>query len=354
MPNDRGYMNTSEYVSIGHPDAVADYIVSFLLDRYIERDQKVRFALEAQVKDDHVCLGGEVTSSAEFTDAEIRKHVRDAVRDIGYTEEYADSWGRENCIDPSALDIDIHIGRQSPDIAQGVNVGGWGDQGIMWGMATGDESTDFMPMDHHLAKRIGTELYNAALDGAFDIGIDIKTQVTCEFGRPVEVIVAAPMRGGPDEIDWMQKMVAAKVNEVIGRNDVPTVVNGTGAFVRHASRGDCGTTGRKLAVDFYGGGCRIGGGCPWGKDPSKADVSLNVYARKIALKAKRESGEETVYAQLSCCIGRKEIGVSVFNGRLEQIGGWTERRPAPEIIAELGLYAPVYAFKKRNGLFVRP
>ena len=345
---------TSEYVALGHPDAVCDHVASFLLDRYIEKDPKVRFAIEVQAKDNHICIGGEVTSSADFADDYIRKLVRDAVRDIGYTEEYADRWGRENCIDPSAIDIDIHIGRQSPDIAQGVNADGWGDQGIMWGMATGDESTDFMPRDHYLAKRLGVELYKAAIDGAFDIGIDIKTQVTCADGKPVGVIVAAPMRGSPDEIDWQRKMVSAKIHEVIGMNGANAVINGTGAYVRHASQGDCGTTGRKLAVDFYGGGCRIGGGAPWGKDPSKADVSLNVYAREIALKAKRETGEETVYAQLSCCIGRKEIGIALFNGRLEQIGGWMERRPAPEIIAELGLYAPVYAFKKRNGLFVRP
>ena len=344
---------TSEYVSLGHPDAVADHIVSFLLDRYIERDPKVRFAVECQIKDNHICLGGEVTSSAAISDAEIRSFVRQAIEGIGYTEAYAARWGRENCIDPSALDIDLYLGRQSPDIAQGVNADGWGDQGIMWGLATGDESTDFMPTDHALTKRLGLVLYEAARSGALDIGLDIKTQVTCADGKPIGVIVAAPMRGTPDEIDWQRKMVAARIHEVIGSNGINAVINGTGAYVRHASQGDCGTTGRKLAVDFYGGGCRIGGGCPWGKDPSKADVSLNVYARAISLKVKRETGEDTVYAQLSCCIGRKDIGVALFNGRLEQIGGWTECRPAPEIIAEMGLYAPVYAFKKRNGLFAR-
>jgi S-adenosylmethionine synthetase len=129
------------------------------------------------------------------------------------------------------------------------------------------------------------------------------------------------------------------------------VINGTGAYVRHASAGDCGTTGRKLAVDFYGGNCIIGGGNCWGKDPSKADVTLNVYARQLALNFKRRGGADTVYCALDCCIGRREVGVVYYDGNMKELATGMVNRPASEIVAETGLNRPVFAFKCRNGLF---
>lgn len=346
---------TSEYVSLGHPDAVADFIVSYLLDRYLEKDPKVRFAMECQIKDNFVTLGGEVTSTADIDDATIRKHVRDAVREIGYSEVNADWWGRDNTIDPSALNITIHVSKQSPDIAQGVDADGWGDQGIMWGMAVSDGNTEMMPKDHYIAKRIGMELYEMAKEGRLDIGLDIKTQVTMECGIVRDVIVAAPMTRTKEAIP-----VKAVVNYVVSACSPESIrlygirVNGTGAYVRHASQGDCGTTGRKLAVDFYGGNCRIGGGCPWGKDPTKADVTLNIYARILAQRMLEKMGCDRVYCAVSCCIGRREIDIVYFDENMKEIASTTENRPAHEIIAELGLNAPVFAFKKRNGLFSYP
>ena len=130
-------------------------------------------------------------------------------------------------------------------------------------------------------------------------------------------------------------------------------MNGTGAYVRHASAGDCGTTGRKLAVDFYGGNCRIGGGCPWGRDATKADVTLNVYARHLALEMQGKVGG-TVYCALDCCIGRREVGVVYLDGNLREIGTARISRPASEIVAEMGLGRPVWEFKCRNGLFAVP
>ena len=127
--------------------------------------------------------------------------------------------------------------------------------------------------------------------------------------------------------------------------------NGTGRYVTHGSVGDCGTTGRKLAVDFYGGNCRIGGGCPWGKDATKADVSLNIYARKKALECVRKHGLETAYSAISCCIGRREIDISIYDGRGDLVEEQHENRPASEIIRELGLDAPVFANLCKKGLF---
>ena len=342
---------TSEYVSPGHPDKVADYIASYILDRYTERDPHVRFALECQIKDNHVTLGGEVTSTFAMNFTMLRGCVRDAICAIGYTPEYAAIWGADNCIDPDNLDVVAHIGQQSSDIAQGVDADGWGDQGIMWGMATGDESTDFMPLDHYLAKKMGMWLYEAALSGELPIGLDIKTQVTVMDGLVNRVIVAAPTRTDADAdglrekvIDWLE------ANSPYAGTD-RIVVNGTGAYVRHASAGDSGTTGRKLAVDFYGGNCFIGGGSPWTKDPSKADLSLNVYARRLALDYKRKSGADTVYCALDCCIGRREVGVVYYDGKMDELATGVVDRPASEIVAELGLNRPVFASLCRNGLF---
>jgi len=120
-------LKTSEFVSLGHPDKVSDYISSKLLDAYLDADPETRFAVEVQVKDNFVTLAGEVTSKAVFNDARLDSLVREAVRDIGYTHEYAMRWGAENAMDADALVITQHIGRQSPDIAQGVDQDGWGD-----------------------------------------------------------------------------------------------------------------------------------------------------------------------------------------------------------------------------------
>ena len=355
-------MQTSEWVSPGHPDKIADGIVSYLLDRYIEKDPMSRVALECQIKDNHVTLGGEVTSLYDMGYVELSKHVRDAICAIGYTPEYAKRWGAENCIDPDALDIVAHVGAQSPDIAQGVDADGWGDQGIFWGMATGTAATGFMPLDHTIAKRLGMWLYESALKGDLPIGLDIKTQVTIASspqGRPciVGVVVAAPV-SSPDYVDELRGIVgnwlSLNYEEEYALDSKRLVINGTGAYVRHASAGDCGTTGRKLAVDFYGGNCRVGGGAVFGKDPSKADVTLNIYARHLALQMLKKSGADTVYCAIDCCIGRREIGIVYLDGHLDEIATSGDSRPAREVIEELGLRAPVWAFKCRNGLFAVP
>lgn len=345
---------TSEFVAPGHPDKVADIIVSYILDRYLERDRNVRFALECQIKDNFVTLGGEVTSTFKPTDEDLKGFVREAVCLIGYTPEYYKKWGEGNCIDPDALDVTIHIGMQSPDIAQGVDQEGWGDQGIMWGMAVYSPETDYMPLDHYIAKMLGMHLYTLSRDGVADFGLDIKTQVTVDDGKVTEVVVAAPVKTTDALRRLHGEVEAFLVKEFcVYPGTYELTVNGTGAYVRHASQGDCGTTGRKLAVDFYGGNCRIGGGCPWGKDPSKADVTLNIYARELAKNWVEQSGgiSKTIYCAINCCIGQKKIGIVYFDGHLRQVCISMEDRPASKVIEEMGLREPVWACKAMNGLF---
>lgn len=340
--------STSEFVSLGHPDKIADFVSCYLLDRYLERDPFTRFAVECQIKDSMVTLGGEVTSSYAMKNDEVRIHVADAVRSIGYTMDYLKRWGATNAIAADNLRVNCYIGRQSEDIAQGVDRSGWGDQGIYWGMATPSEATGFMPRDHYEACMLGREIFALASNDDPRIGLDIKTLVEMDGASMVRAIVAAPCAS-----DDAQRDLAAFVRSNLGQlgyGGAELIVNGTGRFVAHGPVADCGTTGRKLAVDFYGGNCRIGGGSPWTKDGTKADVALNLYARKIALAQMRDLGG-TVYVSISSCIGRREISVAVYGDRGNQLRAWTEARPADEIIDELNLRQPLYAERCRRGLF---
>lgn len=336
---------TSEYVTLGHPDRTCDFISSYILDRYLERDPKTRYAVEVQMKDNYVTLGGEVTSRARFGKRERADFVRQAVAAVGYTADYAKRWGEDNVPNADALKVTEHLSEQSPDIAQGVDADGWGDQGIFWGMAVRSPRTDDMPLDHWLARRLGERLVAERFGG-----IDVKTQVETDGERVKSVIVAVPCF--PRDFRDLMQDVPVLVRKVVGHKPDSLVVNGTGAYVRHGSMGDCGTTGRKLVVDFYGGNCRIGGGSPWTKDATKADLTLNVYARKKACDAMLKFGLEVCHCAIACCIGRREITVTVFDGaNNRQIAEWTECRPASEVIAELGLDKPVFAEKCRSGLF---
>lgn len=238
----------SEYVSLGHPDKIADYISQYLLDRYIEQDANTRYAVEVQIKGFNVTLGGEVSSKAHFSENLIAKFVRKAVCEIGYTKDYQRLWGCDNTICGEALSVAVNISQQSPDIAQGLT--GWGDQGIFFGMATNSTETFGMPYDHTVAKRLCKALFESGLGG-----LDIKTQVVTRNDKVEKVIVAIPLLD-----DTSKKTVKHFVRSRV-RGAYQLIINGTGRYVKHSSIADCGTTGRKLAVDFYGGNSKIGGGC---------------------------------------------------------------------------------------------
>ena len=334
---------TSEYCAVGHPDRTCDYIASFLLDKYLEHDRTARVALEVQLKDNFCTVAGEVSSTWHFTEREIAELVREAIRKVGYTDEYRDKWGRENAISGSDVEVTIHISQQSGDIAQGVNREGWGDQGIFFGMAVNDRAHGYMPLDYWLAREIANALAKSGWGG-----IDIKTQVTVEDGRPIECVVAIPLDPATEE--EKRRLIADYVKATVGE-DCEVIVNGTGRYVTHGPISDCGTTGRKLVVDFYGGNSKIGGGSPWGKDPTKADVSLNILARVKALDYLKEHGLDEVHCAICCCIGRAQIRVSFFDGKGELLDSRIEGNPPSHIIEQLGLRTPDYAERCKRGLF---
>lgn len=325
----------SEFVSLGHPDKIADYISEYILDKYIEKDKNTKYAVEVQIKDSYVTLGGEVTSNAEFTCWELEKFVKEAVNDIGYTKEYQAKWGKENCICGDDLIVDMHISQQSRDIAQGLS--GWGDQGIFFGYAEYNEETAGMPLDYTYAKRLCKALFESGLGG-----LDIKTQFIMNDRVIKKIIVAIPLKDGKDKVE-------AFVREMFPGN-YELIVNGTGDYVSHSSIADCGTTGRKLVVDFYGGNCKIGGGAPWTKDGSKADLALNLYARKLA-KQFAWKFKKDVVVSLACCIGKQEVNYYVQTTQGVQLDCGVYILPPNDIIELLGLDTPIYKSMCKWGLF---
>ena len=338
-------MKISEYVSIRHPDKVADYISEYILDELIIQDPKTRYALEVQVKDNYVTLGGEITTNAK---THYKRWVKEAIREIGYTHEYAKVWGKGNTLDANKVKVKAHISKQSNDIAQGVDNSGWGDQGIFWGFAD-PKFRDKMPMDYSLAKRLAHFLYWEARQGTYKgkLGLDIKTQFVLDDKEHIKkVIVAVPMK---------DTSLIRELEETIRVNwaekDTEIIINGTGTYVKHSSMGDCGTTGRKLAVDFYGGNCNVGGGSPWTKDGSKADLTLNLYARYLARKFCKPLNTP-VKVSIGCCIGRKEIDITVYNAKNNKvISSYTEKKTPEQLISKFHLDEPVYAQMCMFGLF---
>lgn len=354
-------MQCSEFVSLGHPDKTADYIASRLLDEYLVRDPKSRFAMEALVKDNTVVLAGEVTSQWKPSGDKILEIVRSAVREIGYTHEYASRWPSGATMDADLVQVESHIGMQSPDIGRGVDADGWGDQGCFTGLATHESEYGYMPRDVWFAQKIGRTIYNAAKEGRIPAGLDIKTLVALGEGKLAErVIVAVPTL--PENAARVKGWVMGVVKNTLAYHGYmcgETIVNGTGAYVVHSSVGDTGVVGRKLAVDFYGTNCPVGGGCPWAKDPTKADVTLNIAARVLSVAtAIFEPSHKKVFTDISCCIGRKECLVSQkdengekINGRLIPADGHVVLQPS-QIVDALGLREKgVFSKMCANGLF---
>lgn len=351
---------TSEYVSLGHPDKIADYISEKLLDHYLVNDPNVRYAVEVQVKNNVVNLAGEVSSTYNPDYTTICNVVRESLNDIGYTQEYADKWDNV-CINPLKLEVYEYIHQQSPDISVGVDREGWGDQGIFFGYAVNNFRTNYMPEDYYMAQYLGKHLYTSVKNGVLEnAGLDIKTQITLEnsYGTNYlkQVIVAIPL------LDDNKLPVIEQVNECLSlfkdrglfnsnTSDYTLIINGTGTYKIHSSVGDCGTTGRKLAVDFYGGNCRIGGGSPWTKDGTKADLTLNLFARHLALTSVFEySTCRDIEVQISCCIGQKGILVNrLKDGVL--LDSYTSEVPTSELITMFRLKEPIFTELCREGLF---
>lgn len=306
--------SSSEFVSQGHPDRTCDSIASYILDEYLRHDPKTRFAMEVQMKD-HICnLAGEVTSHWHPSKDLIMDLVREAIRKVGYTAEYASKWPDGATLNADRVVVNNFIGQQSPDIAQGVDREGWGDQGCFMGMATNEKEYCYMPRDKYFANAIGTRLYKAALTGEAPIGLDIKVLVSIKDEHTIEqVVVAAPMTASGSIV--AKGFIKGVVDSILEHHNYKLnelIVNGTGAYVIHSTVGDAGVVGRKLAVDFYGLNCPIGGGTTWGKDGTKADVTLNLYARYRSLKTILDRGGvfDKVYTKIGCCIGQSKCLLS--------------------------------------------
>ena len=340
----------SEAVSIGHPDKTADAISQYLLDKYIERDPLVRYAVEVMVKGESIYLAGEVTSTVSFTQEEIHQFVREALIEIGYTQEYAEKWGLGNTINPDGITVYTNISAQSPEIAQGVNNEGWGDQGIFFGYADVNGDEYMMPRSQSLAKNLCYKLYTQAKENGIG-GLDIKTEIILDGRDSIEKIIAAVPCRSDEEYRKIYDSIMDWYNKVeIDLPFYPTIIlNGTGNYVMHGPIADSGVTGRKLAVDFYGGEFQLGGGAVI-KDGTKADVTLNLYARKLAKEWARKTGQ-SIKVSLGCCIGKSEVDYSIETPCGEVIEtGRMDLKPS-ELIKELGLDKPIYFSMHKFGLF---
>lgn len=329
---------TAEFVSLGHPDKTADYISSYILDRMIAQDPDVKYAVEVMVKDNIVVLGGEVKGRVVLAD--VKEFVKNALRDIGYDEKYAENW-ETNAIDVRKIEVINLIGQQSSDINQGVVANGWGDQGVFVGYAC--QGSGLINRELYLARVLNNALYIKARQSK-NLGLDIKTQITLSDDGQIETaVVAIPMLESEDLTDFITETLGEKPNNII--------VNGTGCYKLHSSIADCGVTGRKLACDFYSTACPVGGGSPWTKDGSKADVTLNIYARRLALEYLKDNDECFVY--LSSCIGKSDLPSATIktikDGKTTSKNINVDKKPF-ELIEELDLNKPVFARLCRNGL----
>ena len=310
------YFITSESVGNGHPDKVCDQISDAVLDAVLKDDPKGRVACETFISAGLVIVGGEITTT---TYVDVHKLVRGVLNDIGYTSQV---YG----FDASTCAILNAINRQSPDISQGVDAGGAGDQGIMYGYAT-DETRELMPLPitlaHALVKRIEDVRKKKVLDY---LGPDCKSQVTVEYvnGKPMRIDTVVLAAQHTEKIlDKTGKKITEKARqEIIKVVAMPVVgklidkstkfyINQTGKFVVGGPQSDTGVTGRKIIVDTYGGIVPHGGGAFSGKDPTKVDRSAAYMARYITKNIVAAGIAHKCLVQLSYVIGKAEP-LSIF------------------------------------------
>ncbi len=328
---------TAESVSIGHPDKIADYISCFILDRMLEQDKDIKYAVEVMIKNNTVVLGGEISGNVNLDN--LHEYVKQAISEIGYDDRYAIIWD-DMTINPNNINVINLIGVQSADINRGVRADGWGDQGVFVGYAC--QGDGMINRELYLARKLNMALYDKARTSD-NLGLDIKTQITLNNNKIETAIVAIPMLHDENLNEFIISVLGEKPDNII--------VNGTGRYTYHGPIADCGITGRKLACDFYSTACPIGGGSPWTKDATKADLTLNLYARKLACENLGDNDECFVY--LSSCIGRSELpsGLikTVKNGVTEYHNLWCNQKPST-LIRAYGLDTPIYTQLCKKGI----
>ncbi|GHE65333.1 S-adenosylmethionine synthase [Streptomyces longispororuber] len=359
---------TSESVTEGHPDKIADRISDTVLDALLAQDPASRVAVETLVTTGLVHVAGEVTTTAYVPVAQL---VRDAVVDIGYD---ASAKG----FDGASCGVTVSLGAQSPDIAQGVDTGGAGDQGLMFGYAT-DETPALMPLPIQLAHRLARRLTEVRKDGVVPyLRPDGKTQVTIEYegSRPVrlDTVVVSSQHAGDVDLQGLlvpdiRKFVVDHVLEELGAQGLELevegyrlLVNPTGRFEIGGPMGDAGLTGRKIIIDTYGGMARHGGGAFSGKDPSKVDRSAAYAMRWVAKNVVAAGLARRCEVQVAYAIGKADpVGLfvetfgtaTVSQARIERaVTEVFDLRPAA-LIRDLDLLRPVYAQTSAYGHFGR-
>ncbi|MEZ5425555.1 MAG: methionine adenosyltransferase [Pyrinomonadaceae bacterium] len=299
------FLFTSESVTEGHPDKIADQISDAILDSILEKDPNGRVACETLVTTGLAVLAGEITTSAEIN---YQKVVRETINEIGYN----DALYGYDCNTCSVLNA---LGTQSPDIAQGVDTGGAGDQGLMFGFAC-NETPELMPLPIQLAHNLTRKLSEVRRNGQLPyLRPDGKSQVTVEYrdGRPFRIEAVVISTQHADEIsneqiraDIMEKVIRATVPAELLDENTNYHINPTGRFVVGGPMGDAGVTGRKIIVDTYGGYAPHGGGAFSGKDPTKVDRSAAYMARYIAKNIVAAGLAEKCTVQLAYAIGVAE------------------------------------------------
>jgi S-adenosylmethionine synthetase len=353
---------TSESVSEGHPDKVADYIADSVLDAHLSGDPESRVACEVLCKEDQLIIAGEITSGCAVDWEQV---ARRAVAEIGYTEP-------DEAFSSTRVTVQSFLSQQASEIAQGVNrtermEQGAGDQGIMFGYAT-NETPELMPLPILLAHRLSRALAQHRRNGEQWLRPDSKTQVsvTYENGVPVEVtdvLVSTQHRLGVEREAILQFVRGTLAPLSLGEwysDDVRVTVNPTGSFVQGGPSADCGVTGRKIIVDTYGGMGRHGGGAFSGKDPSKVDRSGAYFCRYVARQLVREGIAERAEIQVAYAIGVAQP-VSV---KVDTFGTGDECRAAEfvrtfdfrprAIIEKLDLLRPIYRTTTNYGHFGKP
>ncbi len=357
------YLFTSESVSEGHPDKVCDQISDAVLDAILAQDKLARVACESFVTTGLAFVGGEITTSAYI---EVQEIVRRVIREIGYTKA-------EYRFDAESCSVISSIHSQSPDIARGVNTGGAGDQGMMFGYAS-NETDELMPMPimfaHKLVKRLADIRKNHPRMMPY-LRPDAKSQVTIEYNgrKPMRVhtvVISTQHDGDVKQKRIAQDVIANVINHVIPEHlrDKKMVVhvNPTGRFEIGGPHGDTGLTGRKIIVDTYGGRAPHGGGAFSGKDPSKVDRSAAYAARHIAKNIVAAGLADECLIQVAYAIGIAEpvsIHVNTYgSGRvpdteLEKIIKKEVDMSPRGIIKRLDLLRPIYRKTSAYGHFGR-
>ena len=355
----KNYYFTSESVTEGHPDKLCDTISDAILDECLKQDKLSRVAVETFASGNEITIAGQITTNAKIS---IEKIVRNIIKEIGYDNAKLD-------IDYRTCKININIEKQSSDIALGVDIGGAGDQGIMFGYAT-DETEVFMPYAIYLAHKLSKRLTEVRKSKIIPyLRPDGKTQVTVEYENDIPKRIDTILISTQHLSDITQEQLKDDIKKYVINNVVPNemidtntkiYINPTGRFVIGGPLGDTGLTGRKIIVDTYGGYSRHGGGAFSGKDPTKVDRSASYMLRFIAKNIVANKLAKKCEIQVSYAIGMKEplsIYVNTFGTGIksdEEIVNIINNNfdLTPEgIIKTLNLQEPIYLKTTNYGHF---